>query len=87
EVICRAKHQLKNPPILVLMSSFFTENLLKDASDLCPEADAILSKQVDTTDFFTSIQKLLKNRKRLEQQNCRTPSLNSSTGTEAPVHN
>lgn len=62
EVICQVKHQLDNPPLLVLISSFFTEDLLNHAADICPEADALLSKQTDTTEMFAQIQQLLTNR-------------------------
>jgi CheY-like chemotaxis protein len=68
EVICKVKHQLDNPPLLVLVSSFFTEDVLNDRAKICPEADAILSKQTETTELFSQIQKLLENRTSLSQK-------------------
>lgn len=68
EVICQVKHQLDNPPLLVLISSFFTKDLLRYAGELCPEADAVLSKQIDTTEMFAQIQQLLAGRKQSNQQ-------------------
>ncbi|MBD1822899.1 response regulator [Cyanobacteria bacterium FACHB-DQ100] len=62
ELICRIHQQLETPPLLVLISSFFTPDLLDQAADLCPEADAVLSKQTDTSELFAQIQHLLARR-------------------------
>jgi CheY-like chemotaxis protein len=72
EVICQVKQQLDNPPLLVLVSSFFTKDLLDVAADVCPEADAVLSKQVDTTEMLSQIQKLLAAQSPLRQKHYRT---------------
>jgi CheY-like chemotaxis protein len=55
--------RLDRSPILVLISSFFTEDVLNDASSICPEADAILSKQTETSRLFSQIRQLLNSRK------------------------
>lgn len=62
EVIRQVKYQLDNPPILILISSFFTKDMLNVATDICPQADAILSKQTETTEMFFQIQQLLEDR-------------------------
>jgi CheY-like chemotaxis protein len=62
EVICKVKHQLEHPPKLVLISSFFLKDWVNDAMDICPEADAILSKQIKLPDLFSQIQHLLEGR-------------------------
>jgi CheY-like chemotaxis protein len=88
EVICKVKQQLHNPPLLVLMSSFFTEDLLSQATDLCPEADAVLTKQTETAAMLSQIQQLLDNRTRSPQKHhCGyTSGLSGSpTGAELPV--
>jgi len=59
EVICQVKQQLKNPPLLVLISNFFTQDTLAEATELCPEADAVLSKQSETTELLAQLQQLL----------------------------
>jgi CheY-like chemotaxis protein len=62
ELICWVHQQLETPPLLVLISSFFTPDFLNQAADLCPEADAVLSKQTDTSELFAQIQQLLARR-------------------------
>jgi CheY-like chemotaxis protein len=67
EVLCRVKHQLDNPPLLVLISSFFTQDLLDAAMAICPEADAVMSKQTNLSEIFSKIQQLLANRPSIKQ--------------------
>ncbi|MBD2078952.1 response regulator [Leptolyngbya sp. FACHB-17] len=62
ELICWVHQHLETPPLLVLISSFFTSDLLNQAADLCPKADAVLSKQTDTSELFAQIQHLLASR-------------------------
>lgn len=62
ELICRIKHQMDQPPLLILISSFFTEDLLQQATDLCPEADLVLSKQTESTILINQIEQLLASR-------------------------
>lgn len=59
DVICHVKNQLDNPPLLILISSFITQDFIDDVADLCPEADAILSKQTEMTEIFAQIRQLL----------------------------
>ena len=62
EVICRVKQILTKPPVLVLISGYFTKDLLSHAAYACPEADAIISKQADIADIILEIERLLDNR-------------------------
>jgi CheY-like chemotaxis protein len=59
ELIGQVKQNLDDPPILILISSFFIEDLLNRAEDICPEADAILSKQTEMEELLTQIEQLL----------------------------
>ncbi len=43
-VIAELKARLDNPPLLILTSAYFTEQVLPVAHEICPEADACLSK-------------------------------------------
>jgi DNA-binding response OmpR family regulator len=67
EVICQVKRQLDNPPVLVLISGFFTNTMLRSAATICPEADAIFSKQVELNDLFAHIRRLLSGRSQFGQ--------------------
>lgn len=86
EVICQVKHRLDNPPLLVLISSFFTKDLLDHAADICSEADAVMSKQTDLTGIFSKIQQLLTNRTPMEQTYDHTHPPKASAGLELPIH-
>ncbi|UBF25761.1 response regulator [Kovacikia minuta CCNUW1] len=44
ELIAQVKQRLRRRPILILVSAYFTEEILRDARYICPEADAHLSK-------------------------------------------
>ncbi|WP_088894976.1 response regulator [Leptolyngbya ohadii] len=67
EVICQVKQHLEHPPLLVLISSFFTQDILAEADRLCPEADAVLSKQSETNELLAQIQMLLAHSLSLEE--------------------
>ncbi|BAS57194.1 response regulator receiver protein [Leptolyngbya boryana NIES-2135] len=62
EVISRVRQQLETPPILILISSFFAPDSLDQATELFPEADAVLSKQTESTELLAQIQQLLMRR-------------------------
>ncbi|MDX2216816.1 MAG: response regulator [Oculatellaceae cyanobacterium bins.114] len=66
EVICQVKRRLQNPPLLVLISSFFTEELINHAADICPEADALLSKQTSAVEMIGQIKRLLERKDRFK---------------------
>jgi CheY-like chemotaxis protein len=62
DVICQVKYQIQKPPVLILISSFFTKDVLNEAVEICPEADAILSKQTEFAELSQEIQRLLAQR-------------------------
>lgn len=65
ELICKVKQDLDQPPILVLISSFFLEDLLQRTEDICPEADAVLSKQMEVNELLAQIEQLIDRRNRM----------------------
>lgn len=68
DLIHTLKQRLQQPPLLVLISAYFTDDLLQYASELCPEADACLGKTMDSTRMLQQIEQLLKTRKPLNRQ-------------------
>ncbi|MBF2026343.1 MAG: response regulator [Oscillatoriales cyanobacterium C42_A2020_001] len=62
ELIQQLKRQVPDPPLTILISSFFVDDILKQAPDLCPDADAILSKNVESAELLHTIQQLLASR-------------------------
>lgn len=62
DVIRKLNQRLHHPPILVLISAFFTEDILKQGTELCPEADAYLSKQIEAAELVQRIEQLLADR-------------------------
>ncbi len=62
DLIVKLKQQLAHPPILALISSFFLEDCLPQISDLCPQADAYLSKGMAATKLLQEIKQLLADR-------------------------
>lgn len=68
-VIARLKRQMEQPPLLVLISAYFTEEILRHPIDLCPEADAYLSKSSGLNEILQCIEQLLtENRKPIAKQ-------------------
>lgn len=86
ELICQVKQQLDTPPLLVLTSSFFTQDLLGQASDLCPEADAVLIKQADLTEMLAQIQQLLASRMPSRKKDYSAHRAGSSAEAEDSIH-
>lgn len=58
-LIARLKQQLDHPPLFVLISAYFTEEILQYPSDLCPEADVCLSKSAGLKEILQCVEKLL----------------------------
>lgn len=58
-LINKLKQQLDNPPWLILISAFFTEDVLSQDLDLCFKADVCLSKSVDSAELIQQIERLL----------------------------
>lgn len=59
DVIRQLKERLETPPLLVLISAFFTEEILSDVEDLCPQADAFLSKSTGLQGILQQVKQLL----------------------------
>ena len=59
DVIRKLKQRLAQPPLTVLISSFFTEDILKDVADLGLQADVYLSKSIDAQELLRQIENLL----------------------------
>lgn len=49
------KTQLDRPPALILISAYFTPELLKQANPLCPDADACMSKSSGLQEIITQL--------------------------------
>lgn len=63
ELIHQLKRQIPNPPISILISSFFMDDILMQASEICPDADACLSKNVESAELIHTIKRLLATKK------------------------
>lgn len=61
-LIKKLKQQLKHPPLFVLISAYFTEEILQYPGDICPDADAHLSKSTPLEDILHCIEQLLAKR-------------------------
>lgn len=59
DVINLVKERLERPPLLVLISAFFTKEVLNGAEDLCPQADAYLSKSIGLQGILQHVEQLL----------------------------
>lgn len=62
EIIHSVKERLPNPPLMILISAYFTEDILPDATDICPEADALLTKDVGLEKILQCVKELLATR-------------------------
>lgn len=63
DLIRALRQQIRNPPLLVLISAYFLDDLLQLGSELCPEADAYLSKNTDSLKMLQQIEQLLESKK------------------------
>jgi CheY-like chemotaxis protein len=64
ELIQQVKQQLSFPPLFILISGFFTQDILHQSVNLCPQADAVLSKEVDAEALVEKIVELLSQRRK-----------------------
>ncbi|HIK19021.1 MAG TPA: response regulator [Leptolyngbyaceae cyanobacterium M33_DOE_097] len=71
QVITQVKERVKNPPFLVLISSYFTKDSLAVAQQICPNADAYLSKSSGLTRIVGLVKDVAANQPKL---NASTPS-------------
>ncbi|MDX2217152.1 MAG: response regulator [Oculatellaceae cyanobacterium bins.114] len=63
ELIHLIKKSIKTPPVLVLISAFFTKQVLPQVVEFCPEADAHLDKNMSAEELLNQVQHLLTGRK------------------------
>jgi CheY-like chemotaxis protein len=59
ELIAQLKQHLRQPPILILVSAYFTEEILQDIQELCPQADAHLSKSIGLKGILRQIKQFI----------------------------
>jgi CheY-like chemotaxis protein len=59
ELIAQLKQHLRQPPILILVSAYFTEEILQDIQELCPQADAYLSKSAGLKGVLRQIKQFI----------------------------
>jgi len=60
-LINKLKQQLKYPPLFILISAYFTEEILQYPVELCPDADACLSKSTGLNEILQCVEQLLAN--------------------------
>jgi len=65
DVIRKLKQRLNHPPLVILISSFFTEDILNEVRDLDLQADAYLSKSAESAELLQQIERLLATRRSL----------------------
>lgn len=83
EVINKVKQRFDHPPLLILISSYFSEDILEQVMDVYPDADAVISKQVDSQDLLHQIKQLLATRKPSRQVRPQVNYSQASMQTEA----
>lgn len=59
QLICQLKQRLSNPPLLILISAYFIDDVLNQASGICPQADAYLGKGLSVSEIVHQIDRLL----------------------------
>jgi CheY-like chemotaxis protein len=59
ELISQLKQSLTRAPFLILVSAYFTDEILEYAKELCPHADAYLSKGIGLKGIVQRMQQLL----------------------------
>nr|WP_290225735.1 response regulator [Trichocoleus desertorum] len=90
DVIRKLKQRLDNPPLVILISSFFTEDILNDVAELDLQADAYLSKSVKSVDLLQEMERLLATRRSLardttkDEINTSYPSHKNEINTSHP---
>lgn len=62
EILAHLKTHLANPPILVLLSSYFTDETLGAIQPISTDADACLSKRTSLVDLVHQVEQLVADR-------------------------
>lgn len=76
EIIRFVKERSPNPPITILISAYFTEDILPGAQDICPEADAFLTKDAGLEKILHRVKEIL-----ATKSNVSVGKLHSSMGS------
>lgn len=67
DLICELKGSSDRPPLLVLMSAFFTPDILQSIEDVCPSADAFISKISGLNSILLSVDQIISTRTTSEE--------------------
>jgi CheY-like chemotaxis protein len=62
DIICKLKESLAKPPLTILISAYFTDEVLVNAKEICPEADAYLSKSAGLHEILHQVEELISTR-------------------------
>jgi CheY-like chemotaxis protein len=62
DLIQHLKETLAKPPLTVLISAFFTEDILPDARSICPQADGYLSKGMGLQEILQQVEQIVATR-------------------------
>lgn len=68
-LIEQIKTQIENPPILLLVSSFFTPDMVQHSQAICECADACLSKSLGLQGLLAELQKWIPQEEQIDLQN------------------
>lgn len=60
QLICQLKANLTDPPILILLTGFLSQNNLEIGQEICPEADAFLAKDAGLDVILQRVKQLIK---------------------------
>ncbi|QZZ21840.1 response regulator [Leptothermofonsia sichuanensis E412] len=62
DLIRQLKENLEEPPVMILISAFFTEDILPSVETICPQADGCLSKGMDLQEILQQVQQIIATR-------------------------
>lgn len=62
DLIRQLKENLRQPPVMILISAFFTEDILPNVETICPQADGYLSKGMDLQEILQQVQQIIATR-------------------------
>ncbi|GAP98768.1 response regulator [Leptolyngbya sp. NIES-2104] len=67
-LIEQIKTQIENPPTLLLISSFFTPDMVQHSQAICEHADACLSKSLGLEGLLAELQKWIPQKEQIDLQ-------------------
>jgi CheY-like chemotaxis protein len=62
QLICQLKTGLSNPPLIILLSGFLSQNNLEIGKEICPEADEFCAKDAGLEVILQQVKRLLATR-------------------------